>query len=83
MDRTLLGVTVRHLGTAGLGAAVLAVGMVACAARGDLMRTHLAQVAIDGNDMKTFPGSYAQVRWQWTIETLERSPGFVAILDTE
>lgn len=66
-----------------LGVFVSAASVAACAAPPVELGTPTAQVTIDGAGTDSFPVTCSQVRWQWTIETSESSPGFTAIFNTE
>lgn len=65
------------------GALVMVAGTVGCSAPPPALGAHTAEVSINGRDTgSTHPVSCSQFGWDWKVETLQETPGFVATFET-
>ena len=64
-------------------AAVLVVGLAGCGGQAPALGSTTAKVTIDGKDTgNPHQVSCSQTGWAWTIESLDKTKGFTAVLDT-
>lgn len=65
------------------GAMLVTVGVAGCASPAPALGTHTAQVTINGQDVgRDHRVTCNQFGWDWKVETLEKAPGFTAMLET-
>ena len=65
------------------GALVVTAGVAGCATPPPALGTHTAEVTINGRDTGSrFPVSCSQFGWDWKVETLDKTPGFIAMFET-